>query len=114
MAGTNGIYVQTFHGHYVLQHFFLADGSAGFLTEIMTVHTMEDNSVAIDKQCPVISDAYGTEAYLAATKVYYLVAPFQCQCQVIQLGCFCAPGFYAIHVDDLCPVCRAQFLACLC
>ena len=48
MTGTHSIYIQTFHGHYVLQHFFLTDRSACLLTEIMPVHTVEDYPFAVN------------------------------------------------------------------
>ena len=79
VASTHGIDVQALHAEHILQHLFLADRAARFLTEVMAVHSVEDNPVAVDKQSAVVADADGAEAYLAATQVYHLFASHQRQ-----------------------------------
>ena len=92
MRRANTIDIQALHLQEVSLYLLFRQGASAVLAEAMTVHSVEDDAVAIDQQGTISTNADCAQAYLQRTDIRDLTILLQVKHQIIKLWTFCTPG----------------------
>ena len=83
MAGTHGVDVEFLHEHHVLHHLFLRYGTSVDCTEVVSVNTVELDSLAVDGKSSVGENADLSYTELVASDIDNLAVTLECDDEVL-------------------------------
>ena len=85
VARADGIDIEALHHQQVLLRLLVGHGASALGAEVVAVHAVEDDALAVDQQGAVGTHRHLTQAHLAAAHVKHLVAVLQSDDEGVEL-----------------------------